>query len=129
VRDQSISIFDPTNRARLEVKTRRYCGEQRTAIRYPLKVPVIYRWIEGGEARKSEGCTRDVSARGAFVLSMDCPPSGAKIEVKMGFLRGMREQKVEWIDAEGAVSRVERYSSAGQGGFVVESKGARLFTR
>jgi hypothetical protein len=114
---------------RLAVKARRYCGEQRTVVRYPLKVPVICTWIEGGMARKSEGCTRDVSARGAFVVSGDCPPSGANIEIKMGFLRGMRGQRVEWIDAEGAVLRVERQSPAGQGGFVVESKGARLFTR
>ncbi len=42
-------------------------AEQRAAVRYPLEIPVLFRWIEHGQARESRGCTRDVSVRGAFV--------------------------------------------------------------
>lgn len=103
-------------------------AKQRTAVRYPLEVPVVFRWIERGQSRESHGLTRDVSVRGAFVLSGECPPCGARVAVKMNFPAALRA-RAGWLEAEGLVLRVEKQTSARPAGFVVESNGPRLFTR
>lgn len=104
------------------------CKEQRTAVRYPLEIPVAFRWIERGQARQSRGRTRDVSVRGVFVLSSDCPPPATRVTIRMNFTATMRS-RAGWLDAEGLVLRVEPHSPTCDGGFVVESCGSRLFTR
>lgn len=103
-------------------------AKQRTAVRYPLEVPVVFRWMERGQARESHGLTRDVSVRGAFVRSGECPPCGARVAVKMNFPATLRA-RAGWVEAEGLVLRVEEQASARDAGFVVESNGPRLFTR
>lgn len=104
-------------------------GELRTAVRYNLALRAVFRWKDGGLIRQAEGTTRDVSTRSAYVVAEVCPPRGAKIEIKIGLLEGCRGRPASWLDAEGAVSRVEPARPGHQGGFVVESVGARSFTR
>lgn len=103
-------------------------GEQRTAVRYPLEVPVVFRWTERGQVRESRGRTRDISVRGAFVLSDDCPSCGTRVAIKMNFPAAMAG-RVGWINAEGLVLRIESPSARRDSGFVVESNGPRLFSR
>lgn len=103
-------------------------AKQRTAVRYPLEVPVVFRWMERGQARESHGLTRDVSVRGAFVLSDECPPYGARVAVRMNFPAALRA-RAGWLEAEGLVVRVARQTPVRPAGFVVESNGPRLFTR
>lgn len=102
--------------------------EQRSAVRYPLEVPVIFQWTERGQARESSGWTRDVSVRGAFVQSADCPPYGTRVAIKMNF-PAVLSRRTGCIKAEGRVLRVEGGSARRDCGFVVESNGPRLFTR
>jgi hypothetical protein len=99
--------------------------EQRTVVRYALEIPVTYRWIDRGLQRESVGRTRDVSVRAAYIVTGQCPPYGAKIEIQMNFA-GARRRGVGWANAAGSVLRVDRL---GQSGFVVESEGPRLFKR
>lgn len=129
MQSQPISTLQTTNGTRCAEQARRSRGEQRTAVRYALQIPVTYRWIERGAAREAEGCTRDVSVRGAYVITEECPPCGANLRIKMSFPGGSRGGRLQWIDAEGSVVRVESLSPAQGGGFVVESQGSRLFTR
>lgn len=103
-------------------------AKQRSAVRYALELPVVFRWMERGQARESHGRTRDISVRGAFVLSRECPPCGARVAVKMNFPATLRG-RAGWLEAEGLVLRVERQTFAGAVGFVVESSGPRLFSR
>lgn len=103
-------------------------GEQRSAVRYPLEVPVTFQWIERGQVRESSGRTRDVSVRGTFVRSNDCPPHGIKVTIKMTF-PAMLSGRTGCINAEGFVLRVESGPVRHESGFVVESSGPRLFTR
>lgn len=103
------------------------CGERRTAIRYPLEIPVVFRWVERGQERESHGCTRDVSVRGTFVHSGDCPPRGARVAIKLKFPALLR-RRAERVDGAGLVLRVERPSAVRDGGFVIESTRGRLFT-
>lgn len=105
-------------------------GELRTAVRYNLALRAVFRWKDGGLTWQAEGTTRDVSTRSAYVVAAVCPPRGAKIEIKIGLLKERRGRPAAWLDAQGSVSRVE--SAVGDGhktGFVVESVGARFFTR
>lgn len=103
-------------------------GEQRSVVRYPLEVPVVFQWTERGQIRESSGRTRDVSVRGAFVLSGDCPPQGTRVAIKMNF-PAVLSSRTARIRAEGFVLRVESGSAKTDTGFVVESNGPRLFTR
>jgi hypothetical protein len=102
--------------------------KERSAVRYPLEVPVVFRWMERGQARESQGLSRDVSVRGAFVLSRECPPCGARVVVSMNFPATLRA-RAGWVEAEGLVVRVERQTCMRPAGFVVEGNGPRLFTR
>ena len=112
-----------------ELRKKRNEREQRTVIRYALQIPVTYSWVERGLTREAAGRTRDVSVRGAYVVSRDCPPYGASLRITMSFLRTGRKQSPQLMDGEGSVQRVERAPDAEKIGFVVESESERLFTR
>lgn len=104
-------------------------GEQRRAVRYPLSLRAVYRWRDRGLSRQAEGVTRDVSARGAYVVSADCPPEGSKVEIRLSVSSGRRGRSPVWLDAEGSVSRVDEPPSGRKRGFAIESDGPRFFTR
>lgn len=118
-----------TNNPWCEPRQKRNEGEQRTVIRYALQFPVTYSWVERGLTREAKGRTRDVSVRGAYVVSKDCPPYGASLRITVSFLRTGGKQSPQLMNAEGSVQRVERAPDAEEMGFAVESEGARLFTR
>lgn len=103
-------------------------GEQRTAVRYPLELPLVFRWTERGQVRESRGRTRDVSVRGAFVVSGDCPPCGTRVAIKMKFPATVAG-RLGPINGDGVVLRIEIPSARRDSGFVVESNGPRLFSR
>ena len=64
--------------------------------------------MESGVVKRSEGKTRDVSERGAYVLASTCPPRGIQIGFKLylpalsGFERKTR------VEADGQVIRVKQ---------------------
>jgi len=65
------------------------CGElldrpfrQRAAVRYKLRLPVIFRWNDGVE-HTSGGFTSDVAMDGALILSSECPPVGSEVRVEV----------------------------------------------
>jgi hypothetical protein len=58
--------------------------ERRKHVRYPVRVPVFFCWKKrGGAVFRSEGITRDISLRGAYVLSAMCPPVDTFIEIEI----------------------------------------------
>ena len=73
--------MDSTNRTRawsLE------SGEEdsRKTLRYEVRARVIFHWADReGVSRESEGFTRDVSPKGAYVFASDCPPLGTPVEM------------------------------------------------
>lgn len=85
-------------------------GQQHTrkAIRFPLEALTVFWWLDSGVVKRSEGRTRDISEKGAFVLAGTCPPQGIQIRFKVflpalsGFERRTR------VEADGHVLRVER---------------------
>ena len=83
-------------------------GHRRKAIRFPLEAPISFWWMDSGVVKRSEGKTRDVSERGAFVLATTCPPRGIQIGFKLSLpaLPGF-EHKTR-VEADGQVIRVKQ---------------------
>jgi hypothetical protein len=56
--------------------------ERRAAMRYRLKLPVIFHWNDGTE-RTEGGFTCDVAVDGALILSSRCPPVGTDVRIEV----------------------------------------------
>ncbi|HET7109128.1 MAG TPA: PilZ domain-containing protein [Candidatus Acidoferrum sp.] len=108
-------------------QVRSYSSSRRSQIRYPLRTPVIYRWLDNnGLQRRARGWTRDISEAGAYVLSSHCPQKGDVVELKFKLL-ALREQRTprgnEHLEMGGEVVRVDVAKIAGEAvGFAVRSK-------
>jgi hypothetical protein len=101
-------------------------SSRRKQIRYPLKAPVFYRWIDqAGLQRQAKGRTRDLSEAGAYVFSHHCPKEGDFIELTFRLV-ALRQQQApgnEDFDMNGRVMRVDRSGRTGaHGGFAVKSR-------
>jgi hypothetical protein len=59
-----------------------YPPERRTAVRYRLRLPVIFHWNDG-TARTGGGFTCDVAVDGALIFSSTCPPIGADVRIEV----------------------------------------------
>jgi hypothetical protein len=56
--------------------------QRRAAVRYRLRLPVIFHWNDGIEHTQG-GFTNDVSLDGALIFSMHCPPFGMEIRIEI----------------------------------------------
>jgi hypothetical protein len=56
--------------------------EHRNAMRYRLRLPVIFHWNDGME-RTEGGFTSDVALDGALICSSKCPPVGADVRIEV----------------------------------------------
>lgn len=85
-------------------------GPQHTRkfIRFPLDARTVFWWVDSGVTKRSEGRTRDISEKGAFVLASICPPQGIQIgfNVFLPPLSGFEERTR--VEANGHVLRVEQ---------------------
>jgi PilZ domain len=86
--------------------------ERRTAMRYKLRLPVIFHWNDGTE-QTDGGFTTDVALDGALILSSRCPPVGAdvRIEVLIPSL-GQNAEEIR-IECVGTVTRVAQQPGSG----------------
>jgi hypothetical protein len=58
--------------------------EQRTVVRFPLHLPVIFRWNDRRMMREERlGRTRDLSVSGLFVLCPAPPSVGTLVDVEV----------------------------------------------
>jgi hypothetical protein len=81
--------------------------ERRKAVRFLLRVPVIFRWNdEQATPHEGSGFARDISTAGIFVMTEVCLPFGAAVELEVllppfqGSAQGLR------LNAPGIVVRV-----------------------
>jgi hypothetical protein len=56
--------------------------QRRSAVRYKLRLPVIFHWNDGAEHTQG-GFTTDVSLDGALIYSTKCPPFGSEIRIEI----------------------------------------------
>lgn len=94
--------------------------QPRRALRFQMRVPVIFCWSdEQGQAKQGGGFTRDISTAGVFVYSAAPPPVGTSVEIdvllpiRAGGGPGAR------LHSPGRVVRVE--SRGEHGGFAAAS--------
>ena len=79
--------------------------ERRAAMRYRLRLPVIFHWNDGTE-RTAGGFTNDIALDGALIFSTNCPPIGADVRIEV--LIALPDDSAEQIRIEciGKVTRV-----------------------
>ncbi|HVB57634.1 MAG TPA: hypothetical protein VNE63_14595 [Candidatus Acidoferrales bacterium] len=82
--------------------------EHRKVVRYALQARVVFSWVDrDGVTQQGQGCTRDISTRGAYVHCSGWPHQGASIAMSIYIPLLMEEGRFLRIQTEGCVMRVE----------------------
>ena len=98
--------------------------ERRKHVRYPVSVPVFFSWkMSGGAVFRSEGITRDISLRGAYVHSAICPPVDSVIEMEIPLPRSqpgpnlliVGKARIQRVESSLKKKRDRGFSAAGSG--------------
>jgi hypothetical protein len=95
-------------------------AERRTALRYPLRLPVVFSWQdENGRIQGCDGYSRDLGSRGIYVYAEQVPPLGVSVEMNVFLPRPEHSSRPSEIHAVGRVVRSERpgTSTRGANGF------------
>ena len=91
-------------------------AERRTALRYPLRLPVVFSWQdESGRMQGCDGYSRDLGSRGIYVHSEVVPPLGVSVEMNVFLPRPEHSSRPSEIRAVGRVVRSERQGLPAQG--------------
>jgi hypothetical protein len=95
-----------------------HVAERRTALRYPLRLPVVFSWQdESGRVQGCDGHSRDLGSRGIYVHAEVVPPLGVAVEMNVFLPRPEHSARPSEIHAIGRVVRSENVSSAKGCGF------------
>jgi len=87
-------------------------AERRTALRYPLRLPVVFSWQdENGRLQGCDGYSRDLGSRGIYVQAEVAPPLGVSVEMNVFLPRPEHSARPSEIHAIGRVVRSERHGS------------------
>ena len=93
-------------------------AERRTALRYPLRLPVVFSWQDDrGRIQGSDGYCRDLGSRGIYVHSELVPPLGVSVEMNVFLPRPEHSARPSEIHAIGRVVRSEQTAAAQGCGF------------
>ena len=100
----------------------------RNSIRFPLQARVAFQCRDReGNQGEAEGTSRDISEKGAFVLTVDSPPVGANVELRLLLPRLDEARAATRIDIQGTVLRVEEvHAGRYKSGFAVLTTEATL---
>ena len=101
-----------------------FSSEVRRQIRYPLRAPVIFRWIgRDGAAHEGKGNSRDISEGGAYIVTRSSPPMGAGITLQIRFPYLPELDRFHRIEMDGQVVRVDLLLDSRAGwGFAISSR-------
>jgi len=92
-------------------------AERRTALRYPLRLPVVFSWQdEDGRIQGCDGYSRDLGSRGIYVYAEQVPPLGVSVEMNVFLPRPEHSCRPSEIRAVGRVVRSERQGASTRGG-------------
>ena len=97
--------------------------DSRKTLRYEVRARAMFHWSDGnGISRESQGFTRDVSPKGAYVFAGECPPRGTQLEMVIDLPSLGKGSNDIRIRAECRVVRVdEKGGAAGVQGFSVQN--------
>jgi hypothetical protein len=60
--------------------------ERREQLRFQIRAVAKFEWVDGGGVRHwGQGLTRDISAKGLFILTDSRPPTKADLQVEVFF--------------------------------------------
>jgi hypothetical protein len=91
-------------------------AERRTALRYPLRLPVVFSWTdEMGHVQGCDGYSRDLGSRGIYVYAELVPPLGVSVEMNVFLPRPEHSARPSEIHAIGRVVRSERHGAPTHG--------------
>ena len=79
--------------------------QRRNAVRYKLRLPVIFHWNDGAE-RTAGGFTNDVALDGALIFSSKCPPVGSDVRSEVLLPSPDKSAEELRIECVGKVTRV-----------------------
>ena len=79
--------------------------QRRAAVRYKLRLPVIFHWSNGGEHTEG-GFTHDVALDGALIFSSKCPPEGSDIRIEVLVPSPDQSEDELRVECTGKVTRV-----------------------
>src|SRR5579864_430999 len=83
--------------------------QQRKAIRFHIRLPVIFRWSDEQSSRQQNGgFTRDISTGGLFIYSLIPPPLGVTVELEVVLPALEESGHGVRLRSEGRVLRIER---------------------
>ena len=104
--------------------------ERRECTRYRLACQVRFSWANEQQERfHGRGVTRDISARGAFILTAACPPDAATVHLKILIAPDPPDAPTARLRGDAQVLRVEQTPGGqGQSGFAVVTKGFALWS-
>jgi len=85
-----------------------YSSQVRRQIRYPLRAPVTFTWIDtDGATHEGKGNSRDISEGGAYIVTRSSPPMGASVMLEIRFPYLPELDRFHRIEMEGRVVRVD----------------------
>jgi hypothetical protein len=79
--------------------------QRRAAVRYKLRLPVIFHWNDGTEHTEG-GFTGDVALDGALIFSSKCPPVGSEVRIEVLLPSPDQRDEDLRIECTGIVTRV-----------------------
>jgi hypothetical protein len=102
----------------------------RKAVRYSLEARVLFTWTDrAGVSRQGRGDTRNISPKGAYIVTPSCPPRGVLISLTIYLPMLEGETRIMSMETEGRVLRVEPPSISGDaGGFSMQHNRVALCT-
>jgi hypothetical protein len=103
-------------------------AERRTALRYPLRLPVVFSWQDdSGRVHGCDGYCRDLGSRGIYVTAQLVPPLGVSVEMNVFLPRPGHSTRPSEIHAIGRVVRSEQKAPASEHpGFAAMNHTTRL---
>ena len=78
--------------------------QRRGAVRYKLRLPVIFHWNDGTEHTEG-GFTCNVGLDGALIFSSKCPPPGSDIRIEVLLLSPDQSREELRIECRGKVAQ------------------------
>jgi len=80
----------------------------RTTVRYMLHARVVFHWNDNeGFQKVGRGHTRDISQKGAYIVSPERPPNGAHVSLNIYLPALAGDTRLLSLETEGQVLRVD----------------------
>jgi PilZ domain-containing protein len=118
------SVLQMSDAKKSTVSEADYSSQVRRQIRYPLRAPVTFTWIDrDGVTHEGKGNSRDISEGGAYIVTRSSPPIGADVLLEIRFPYLPELDRFHRIEMDGQVVRVDLLLGNRAGwGFAISSR-------